>query len=1080
MKTMKDDDRLQDSARFIVSKASAGSGKTFQLVLIYLTLALSVDDNLDERSKRRALEKRFTRILAITFTNAAVNEMKQRILQELAAICDLDTAKRPLIEEKLCKTTGLAVDELRWRAKIVHNAILHHYTDLAVSTIDSFSNRIVKTFALDLNLPQNFDVSLDEQELIDRVSDSLLALVGSDDESELTTLLYSYSEEKMEEDGSYNIERNLREMIPYVLREDAPEYIKKIENLSYDDCRKIRREFSAANKAFEARIEAKAREGVELIARSGVSETLFYQGASSAPAYFKKTLEKKYTDEFKKAKAFFETDKVASSSCDAASRDAIAAIKPQLVALYNEIENIKQSELKQYYSRKRLMANLYETSLMKRISEVMEEYYQENDLLHISEINKRIAQVVGDSDDAPFIYERIGNIYQNILIDEFQDTSRQQWNNLVPLVENSVSEGHTSLVVGDGKQAIYRFRNGDVRQFVRLPHVDGHANLNIENPAIHVSFPKKDNWRSCPEVVRFNNNYFSYIANSGYADNHDLRDIYIGTRLDGEDDLVQHWKENPTKPTGFVKVSFSPRNDALWEQVADEVDRQHQLGFQYSEICVLAPQHKYLTNISDILLERGVKIVSKESLRLENSHLVRLLLETMRCVSNPGNKCATLLALMELEYIGLIGPTYRQRLMMNDGDITLPALAQESGIELDFGLLESLSLYDLCETLLRIYNPDGFENGYALKLLNIVADYSRVHRQDLAEFLQWMDSHIEKESLAMAGGADSVPLQTIHTAKGLQWPVVIVVLPKKAGRNDKKIWVALDNESFGLPVGLVTPTSTVPTLFDTQFDEEQRLVEMDTTNMVYVALTRPEQKLIIYATCNDASRGSDTHQKFLMRFAEEYLDSNTAAASGKSKEEETLLYFFGEDHPAPAPSSTDRHAPLTDTIESVSFPDYQSRVRYAWHANEERSTSSEREFGTMVHDMLSRIDSAADIERELERYARRGSIAESNLSALRRLLESTVNGSESRRFFDSRHKVLKEATLMCNGEERRPDRVILCDQETWVVDFKTGAPHDSHKAQVQQYCEAMEAMHYPAVKGYLLYLSERGCTVMQV
>jgi len=1075
---MKDGDRMPEKARFIVSKASAGSGKTFQLVLIYLTLALSVDDSLSETDKRKKLEDRFSQILAITFTNAAVNEMKQRILTELDALCDDKAEKRPLMEQKLCETTGLEPDVLRQRAKIVYNAILHHYSDLAVCTIDSFANRIVKTFAHDMNLPQNFDISLDENELIDKVSDNIMALVGTEGEEELSSLLYTYSEEKMEEDSGYNIEDKLKKIIPFVMRENAPEYIAKLNDWTLNDYRRLRKEFVAANKLFEATLEAKANEGLDLIKQNNIEESMFYQGASSAPVYFRNILNKKYVEPNKYAKSFFEGDKIEKGGCNSTTKQAIISIKPRLVELYNEIEAVKERELKKYHSRKRLMDNLYEIGLMKRISNAMEQYYDENDLLHISEINKRIAKVVGNGEDAPFIYERIGNRYHNILIDEFQDTSRQQWRNLVPLVDNSVSEGHTSLVVGDGKQAIYRFREGDVRQFSNLPHVEGCRSLNIENPQIYTPFPKKDNWRSRPEVVYFNNNYFSYVVSNGYSDNEYLRDIYIGERLDGEDDLVQHCKADTSKPLGFVKLTFSKKNDELWEQIADEVEHQHQLGFDYEEICVLAPKHKYLSRVSDILISRGVKIMSKESLRLENSHLVRLVLETLRCLHTPTDRCATLNALMELENIGTIDQSFRQQMMNSDGATTLPQILHTFGI--DFEPLENLSLYDLSETLLRLYNPGGYENGYATKLLNIVAEYSRLHRQDLGEFLQWMDSHLNEMSLSVSS-PDAVPLQTIHTAKGLQWPVVIVALPQMSGNNDRKVWVEVGDKSLGLPVGLVTPTSSVSTLFDEQFNDERKLSEMDITNMVYVAMTRPEQKLIVYATCSDASKGAPSHQKFLARFAEDYINSDICSSSIKSKSqnEHGVQYTFGNDHNKTTDDKT-KTADSPFTISDISFPNYNERIEYAHHANEKRQAGVEREFGNMLHEILASINSTDDIEPTLKRYSKRNRLPNEVLSVVRQRLENTVNGEASSRFFKPGLKVCNEAPLQFNGEELRPDRIVFMDNETWVVDFKTGTPHENHKAQVRKYCAAIEAMGYPTVSGHLLYLKETGCEVMDV
>ncbi len=1068
---------MPERARFIVSKASAGSGKTFQLVLIYLTLAMSVGDNLDEAAKRKALEKRFSRILAITFTNAAVNEMKQRILSELQNLCE-NGERRPLMEAKLCQTTGLPCDELRRRAKIVHHAILHHYSDLAVCTIDSFANRIVKTFAHDMNLPQNFDISMDETELTDHVADNILSRIGTEGEEELTTLLYNYCDELMEDDGGYNIEHRLKNMIPYVLRENAPDYIAKLEKLNLDDYRRLRKEFAERNREFVASLNTLASEGMELIRQNSIDDASFYYGTKSVPAYFRNTINQNYGPANSYAKAFFEGDKLGCSGCNATTLHAIERIKPRLVEIYNNIEKLKQDELKRYESRKRLMANIYEMGLMKRINTAMEEYYSENDQLHISEITKRIALMIGNGDDAPFIYERIGNVYQNILIDEFQDTSQRQWANLVPLVENSIAEGHTSLVVGDGKQAIYRFREGDVRQFTRLPKVEGRKNLNIENPEIFTPFPKKDNWRSLPEVVKFNNGFFSFVADKGYPDNNYLRDIYVGDPADDEYDLVQHYKSDPSKPAGFVKLSLSKENDTMWPMIADEVERQHQLGYDYSEICVLAPQHKHLSKVSDLLLSRSIGITSKESQRLENSPLVHLIIETMRCVHNPSDRCATVRALIALEQTGRITSDYRSRIVSTGQIAPLPEHLRPFGLEIDLDVLAGLSLYDHCETLLRLYNAEGHDNAYATKLLNIVADYSRTHRQDLAEFLQWIDSHLDKQSLSVFN-PNAVPLQTIHTAKGLQWPVVIVALPRTNGNPSKKIWVTVDDPSLDLPVGFVTPTSSSSTIFDEQFDVERKLTEMDTTNAVYVALTRPEQKLIVCAACKDITKGQPNHQKFLGQFAEEYFNSQQSPDKSKNETADGAMYTFGLDHSKPATGDSKQPGSAPIEIESISFPDYLSRIDYAHHANN-RVTNQKREFGTMVHDILATIDTASDIEPALKRYAKRNRLDCDSLPTMRKMLTEAVTGAESRRFFANGLKAKKEAPLLYNGKELRPDRIVFGADETSVIDFKTGAPHAEHQQQVREYCDAIRAMGYPSVSGHLLYISESGSTVVHL
>ncbi|MCR4811433.1 MAG: UvrD-helicase domain-containing protein [Bacteroidales bacterium] len=1057
-----------EKARFIECKASAGSGKTYQLALTYLALAFAADND-------EGLKNRFKRILAITFTNAAVNEMKKRIVEELDALCDDEREGRPAMEESLVKATGLTAEEVRRRAKVVYKSVLHNYSDLAVCTIDSFAHRIVKTFAHDMKLPEDFEITLDKKELQERVTDNLMALIGTDGEEELTRLMQTYSEERMRDEKSYDIEGGVKEMVGQVLEEDTPKYIKELGEWNLEEYLRLKRKYNEDNARFEAEVAKLGEEGLRLIAEKGIGEDMFHRGAASAPSYFKKAKNKDFSAATKTAKEFFEGEKTAAVKCDATTRAAIEELKPKLTEIYGKIERKKAEGLRLYNSRRRLMARLYEIGLLKRLSELVERYYQDNKLLHMSEITKQIAEVVGLG-DAPFIYERIGNRYQNILIDEFQDTSRQQWVNLLPLVENAVANNHTTLVVGDAKQSIYRFRGGDVRQFLELPNVRDYGYLNIGKEGIYTPFPKKKNWRSKKVVVAFNNEYFSKAIRDGFGDNEYLTEMYIGQKGDGEEDLRQEWKKSEGEPQGFVKLDFREESEGMWEAIGDEVEAQHGKGYEYGEICVMASKHDQLTKVSEVLTKRGIKIESSESQKLENSHLVRLVLATMRCVMNPKDQKATLTALIELEYMGKIGRSYVAEAVKNKTWKRLDEMTRAAGIELDFERMRQMSLYDCCEETIRKYNSDGKENAYASKLLNVTAEYAQTHRQDLREFLEWMDSHMEDMKLACTGGSEAVPLRTIHTAKGLQWKVVIVALPSSRGRNNP-IWVEVKEPELELKVGLTQSSAKEETVFDEQFDEERKLREMDNTNMVYVALTRPEEKLIVYASCKKSEKEAKSHQQLLWNLAKDIDIKDTAKEVRQTESGEQ--YLFGEDHEREAKKSEEEKERIV-TLENISFPSYAERIRYARHANEEATTSKEQEFGTLVHETLAMTDHAGDVERAVERQAKRQKLDEETKERVRQMAEQAVNGEESRRFFAKGLKVRKETSLMFNGKELRPDRIVFADGETWVVDFKTGAEHESYKSQVQGYCEAMEAMGYPKVKGYLMYLNETGCEVVEV
>lgn len=1060
---------MPERARFIVCKASAGSGKTYQLALTYLTLAF--DAGSDE-----GLRDRFKRILAITFTNAAVNEMKKRIVDELDALCNDELEERPPIEESLMATTGLTAEEVRRRAKVVYQSVLHNYSDLSVCTIDSFAHRIVKTFAHDLGLPEDFEVTLDKDELVERITDNLMALIGTAGEEELTKLMETYCEENMKDGQRYDVEKGLKEMVELVLKEDTSKHISELGDWNLEKYLRLKRKYRDENAKFDEEMEKLGNEGLNLIKEKGIDQNMFYQGTKSMPGYFQNLVKKKYVKPNSYVLAFLdvEDNKIASTKCDESTREAIKEIKPQLKELFDKIEK-KKGSLPLYNSRKKLMARLYEIGLLKRINALVEEYYMENHLLHLSKVTELIADEV-EIDDAPFIYERIGNQYKNILIDEFQDTSRQQWRNLVPLVENSVGNGHTSLVVGDAKQAIYRFRGGDVRQFIELPKVEGYRHLNMSREGIYTPFPKKKNWRSRKVLVEFNNKYFSEAIRTGFGDNEYLTEMYIGQRIDGEDDLRQSWKEKEGEPKGFVKLDFRENSDELWEAIGDEVESQHGKGFEYGDICVMAAKNDYLTKVAEVLTGRGIKIESNESQKLEKSHLVRMALATMKCIANPDNEKAALTALMELEYMGKIDKGYVADVVKNKSWRRLDETATAAGMELDFKSMRRMSLYDCCEEIVRRCNPEGIENAYAAKLLNVTAEYAQTHRQDLREFLEWMDNHLGDMRLACTGGSEAVPLRTIHTAKGLQWKVAIVAMPS-GGNRSNPIWVEVEEPELELKVGLVTSSKNEETVFDKQFEEERKLQEMDMTNKVYVALTRPEEKLIVYASCKKSDGDTKSHQQLLWNIAKkmEIKDSIKTQRTTEGGEQ----FCFDEDHESTG-TKKDKEKRELVTLEEISFPSYAERIRYAQHANEEETKSQEQEFGTLVHETLAMTSHAGDVERAVKRQTKRMKLDEETAERVRRLAEQAVNGEASRRFFEKGLRVRREQTMMFNGKELRPDRIVFADGETWVVDFKTGSEHESYKSQVREYCAAIAAMGYPSVKGYLMYLNETGCEVVEV
>ena len=1041
-----------DHSRFIICRASAGSGKTFTLVLQFLELAFSdTEENLHDR---------FRHILAITFTNKAANEMKERIMHELQAIRDHGTDCD--MGRELATRLQLDDNTLRRYAGIVFSAILHNYSDLSVCTIDSFMHRIVRTFAHDLNLPVNFDVYIDQSQLIQNAVDNLMALAGAEGQQELTEMLCDFAESRMAEAKSYKVENKLAELAEELFKERTYEYLQALSKTDTAQFRSIHRQLVTDNRKYEKRLRRLGGKAVKAYTKVGLDETNFYHGSNGAGAYFRKLANGAMPKPNSYVIAYLEGDKLGANGASADQTDALTAIKPKLQNIHRRICRLRNTKGVRYNTRQLLLKNLYSLALLNQLNQFVEDFSHENEIVHISEFNKRIAEVV-QNEPAPFIYERIGTRYYNYLIDEFQDTSRMQWQNLVPLVENGVSANHTSLVVGDGKQAIYRFRQGDVGQFVALPHVDSplHGRL-LEHPGIAQPTRLKKNFRSTRTVVEFNNRFFDWAVRNRF-DIPEVRDIYLReTPETSEADLVQL----PVKEGGHIQLGFWDEVeglDPLWQQLVDDLQAQVTgKGYHYRDIYIIARDRKTLQEASAHLTAQGIPVVSEESFLISNSTVVKLLRSLLHYLLDGQNRGAAARVLIHLQSLGLFDDDISPYFLSQEPRVDLEHILQAKGMPLDCARLRDLSLYDCCEEALRMLRLHGIETAYTATFLNIVCAYSGKHRQDIGEFLQWLSENIESLSSKTATDLDAVRLMTIHKAKGLEAPIVIYPIPVSTPKSDN-IWVHIPPESgMGLPAGLVLPHKNESTLFDNEYNDELQKRDMDRLNVLYVALTRPKDKLMVYCQLPEKS-GND--------YGSLLHDYVLSPESGFLSLDDNRRWTLGDNGDAPA-RHTDNNAPEPIPVGDILFPDWPDRITIADQSSTlfgERNDEAIRR-GNQVHELLALTRHCDDTANALTRYLGLHPGQREESDSLRQLLEDVVQHPDAARFFDPAYRSLRECSIAWKGEVLRPDRVVLTPDATWVVDFKTGAPAADHHSQVQTYCDAIRAMGYSNVQGFLLYL----------
>lgn len=1061
------------SKNFTVYRASAGAGKTFTLVREYLALALQGSD--------REIDDNFRHILAITFTNKATNQMKERILKTLS---DLQESPADDMAKALCEELGVKPQELSRRAAILQKAILHNYSDFSVCTIDSFMNRVVRTFAVDLGLSPSFDISLDDSVVLENAVDMLIADI-SEERPDLTNVIKSLSLKKMEEGRAFSVRDDILASSKTVMNEDFEEKYDLLKDVSLADFCDIAEKLKKDNKKFEDTAKEKAAEICERIVAIGLSDDDFKgKSRGGAFAFLRNIAEGR--DNYSPSPTLqnnLDSGDIANKGTKNAA--AVNAVIPdiQLFLEFLDYEVILHS------TRAMLLEKIFQVALLKEVRDKIRDYYNENGLVHISENNKLISETVRD-EEAPFVFERLGCRYRHFLIDEFQDTSIMQWQNMLPLIDNGLAEGRKSLIVGDGKQAIYRFRQGDVEQFqyvLKSPKgKDGSITRQRQESVARngQEINLDTNYRSFSEIVKFNNRFFSFLERklSDTGNGSELmHDIYVGGN-EAEPSLAQKVAEG--NEGGCVEVHFYKNNDegqpSEYDKVFDVLVHLKSVGYNYNDIAILTRKNNTLsdlcTNLMQINTERqkegrgleNLMFSTAESLKLWNNADVKFLRSLLCYLVNDGDGVAKL----EIaEYLNDRGEgRFLSLLLENEGDFG--RLLSETYPAFDCDWLLSQTLYDCCYELVRIFAVP--QTSYVYSFLNYVADYSMYNRNSISEFLDSLGEVWQTLSTKTSDELNAVQMMTIHKSKGLEFPVVIYfMLPgRDTGKNE--MWVNIDKEEVGvnpLKISLVGRKKAADgTVFGEQYAEEMQKCEIDDLNVLYVALTRPEQRLYVFA--KDPSSKYKQYEPFFKEFVKD-------AANGFVEIEEDVLYRKG--NPDFFKKNKEKHA----NVYELKNNDSQSwtrgmRIVGSTASIMQHHVSDAQQVGNIVHDILSRIGTLNEAQKATADFLAQTKMEKDVEERVKALMDSVLHSDEVKRFFSPDYKYKTECEILRPGEIVRPDRIVFAQNETWVVDFKTGNHDAGYEKQVRGYMAVLKEMGYPDVKGFLMYISDNGCEVEEV
>lgn len=1046
---------------FSIYRSSAGSGKTRTLAREYLKLALQ------HRSGY------FRHILAVTFANKATQEMKDRVLFYLDAFA---SGHPNDLADELKALLKMDDPVFRERSEETLREILHNYSQFSISTIDAFFQRVIRSFTREAGLTGDYRLEVDDEIVLEAVVNELIDELGSN--KELTEWVVEFAKENLENDKAWDVRRNLIGFASEIFKEQFKYIEDSIVERTADNAffSRFIGQLRDTNFAFVNFIRGRARSAMTIIHQAGLTMNDFKWMGGGIYNFFRKlTFINKpsdFKDKGKRAEGEYQDPKEWPNKKSSQRELIIRLASEKLIPILNEILEYRDKNYEIAVSAEVVLKNFYAFGLVSDISRKLKEYKAHNNIMLLSDAPKFLNGVIAES-DTPFVYEKVGSYYRNFLIDEFQDTSGFQWRNFLPLVMNNLDQGYPSMVVGDVKQAIYRWRGGDLK----LLQEKVAAEVGPERVTIH---ELDKNFRSVSTIVQFNNNLFATAP------------LYIAEKSEAmlAPEAFHDVNQQPfrTDTNGFVRIKFFPTGDDqdVWmkpalDQLVTWLEDLQQSGASLRDIAILVRKNYEGQQIANHLLEikRSGKakpgcrydVISNESLRIDGASGVNLLLAAMRYLLNSEDVIAR--AQLGYECIRVQDPN---RPLTEVFSVTNQATF-ESNLPEAFtrhkATLKKLPLFELTETLIEAFDL-GSRTGelpYLQAFQDIVLDFFNRERNDLGAFLEWWELHKHDKSIQVAGEADAIRILTIHKSKGLQFKYVVLPFcswPLDHENNKRPyLWVKSDlpllKEAGYLPVDYASVLDG--SCFRDAYEEERASTYLDNLNLLYVAFTRAMEGMLVTAP--------DVKSETVAGMLKESITRNPELE--KNWYEQNKELSIGEWN-----TST---LPVSDSNEGLRLKKYYSArwrdklvVRNAGKSFFEDEVDEKRKqvvYGMQMHSLLSRITYLDTLPAAINSVIREGLIPADEEIQFTEQVNRLLAHPEVSGWFDKKWTVYTEVPILLpGGQERRIDRLLTDNKKAIVIDFKTGDSAAADKKQVLEYMNILRQMNYQEVEGYLLYIKE--------
>ena len=1078
---------MTNSYALTIYKASAGSGKTFTLSVEYIKLLIK-----DPQSYRSTL--------AVTFTNKATEEMKLRILSQLYGIWKLLPDSKSYID-KIKEDLDVTEEYMSERAGIALHNIVHNYSYFRIETIDSFFQSVLRNLARELDLTANLRIELNDYQIERNAVDELINSL--DENSELLTWIMEYIRENMDDDKDWNVIGNIKRFGENIFREYYKTNSKKLNERLLEEgfFKQYTTKLRQMRNEAEVEMQNEAAQFFDALNHNGIEIDDLNNGKNGPAGYFIKIKKGIYNNTIVTKRLQKVLDEGSESSwvkqkSSKETQDIVRELaNSTLTPLVHHAEDVRQKNWYIYGSAVLTLRHLNQLRLLNSIENKVRMMNVEQNRFLLSDTHTLLHSLIRDT-DSPFIFEKIGNYLENIMIDEFQDTSTVQWQNFKVLLEECMSHGEQqgNLIVGDVKQSIYRWRSGDWRMLNNIEREFPYLNSMLNVCSLDT------NYRSSRRVITFNNAFFKRASELEYADQksstpdtsspEQLKKAYSDVAQ-----KVPSFRDNH----GYVSINLLPNEDyrqQALQKTAEAVSLLLDSGANYSDIAILVRSNDIIQLIAEFFANElpDVKIVSDEAFRLDSSVSVNIIVNAMLWLTHPDNILAK----------AYIAKAYQTYVLKKSEQETNKLLATAEGIDsaLPCALIDkrndllTMPIFELAEQIYTLFNIGNIkgEDAYLYAFYDALTDFIANNTADIDSFVEeWNDSIAEKTIQASA--IDGIRIITIHQSKGLEFEHVVIPFCDWTLEKGNTIWCTPQVEPYNelplIPVDF-SASQMKGTIYEFDYNEEHLQNCVDNLNLLYVAFTRAASSLFVIA-----QRGTPSSRSYIVEQAITDIKLEGSSLDGDPSDKKAeLLFSYGELEIVETKTKKKSDNIFTPEVENmnVNMATFSNKVEFKqsnksrdFVADDDENTDDDDrkqlsyiKTGKILHYLFSTINTTDDIDTSLAQLEMDGLIEESdtNIKRLRDMLHKRFSNRQVADWFSSRWTLFNECTILDYDaatdtvREHRPDRVMKDEKtgEVVIVDFKFGSPRPEYVEQVNRYKALTQNMGYPNVKGYLWFV----------